>query len=85
MSTTPTDAFGAPIDIGDIVLASAKTYTHSPGLIHAEVTGFTPSGTLADLVITRVGREQGTAPNRVGDKLRRQTGRLQVLTKAGDQ
>ncbi|MFE7462346.1 hypothetical protein ACWFMI_24835 [Nocardiopsis terrae] len=76
----PTDAFGHPIHPGDTVVASAKSSTPSPGLIHAEVAGCTPSGELVDLVVTRVGRETGTTPNAPGMKLRRQAGRLQVLT-----
>lgn len=77
----PTDAFNTPIDLGDIVVVSAKSSTTSPGLVQARVTGFTPSKALVDLVITQVGREQGTAINQVGDTLRRQTGRVQVLLK----
>lgn len=77
----PTDAFNTPIDIGDTIVVSANSSTTSPGLVQARVTGFTPSGALVDLVITRVGREQGTSINQVGTKLRRQTGRVQVLLK----
>jgi len=77
---TPTDAFNQPIHVGDTVVVSANSSTASPGLVQARVTGFTPSRALVDLVITRVGREQGTAINEVGAKLRRQTGRVQVLS-----
>lgn len=79
MTTEPADAFGHPVNRGDIVVVSAASYTPNPGLVHAKVTGFTPSGKLVDLVVTQVGRETGSAMNRVGDTFRRQTGRVQVL------
>lgn len=79
MTTEPADAFGHPIQIGDTVTMSAASVTKSPGLVQAVVTGFTPSKTLVDLVVSKVGREQGTAVNQVGAKVRRQTGRVQVL------
>lgn len=79
MTTEPTDAFGHPIQIGDTVTMSATSVTKSPGLVQAVVTGFTPSKALVDLVISKVGREQGTAVNEVGARVRRQTGRVQVL------
>lgn len=78
----PTDAFGHPINTGDTVVLSAASHTGSPGLVHAEVTRFTPSGNLVDLVVTRVGRETGSARNRVGDAVRRQVGRVQVIHSA---
>lgn len=77
--TTPTDAFDQPIQVGDTVVVSANSSTTSPGLLHARVAGFTPSGALVDLVITRVGRVRGRALNQIGSTLRREAGRVQVL------
>jgi hypothetical protein len=75
---TPVDAFGNPIHVGDTVIVSAASHTTAPGLVHAQVTGMSPSGELVHLVVTAVGRDQGSARNEPGMAMRRRAGRVQV-------